>query len=77
MTVNQILNIKGSRVYSIPPSITVYEALKIMGINNIGAVLVVQSEKLAGILSERDYARKIILNFGEWNHGIGFNYRKP
>ena len=74
MTVNQILNIKGSRVYSIPPSITVYEALKIMGINNIGAVLVVQSEKLAGILSERDYARKIILqgkaskdtsNFGE------------
>lgn len=61
MTVNQILNIKGSRVYSIPPSITVYEALKIMGINNIGAVLVVQSEKLAGILSERDYARKIIL----------------
>ena len=61
MNVNQILNIKGSRIYSIPPSITVYEALKMMGINNIGAVLVVESEKLAGILSERDYARKIIL----------------
>lgn len=61
MTVNQILNIKGSRVYSILPSITVYEALKIMGINNIGAVLVVDSDKLIGILSERDYARKIIL----------------
>ena len=61
MTVNQILNIKGTRIYSIPSTITVYEALKIMGINNIGAVLVVDSEKLIGILSERDYARKIIL----------------
>lgn len=61
MTVNQILNIKGTRVYSIPSTISVYEALKIMGINNIGAILVVESEKLIGILSERDYARKIVL----------------
>ncbi len=61
MTVNQILNIKGTRVYSIPPDISVYEALKIMGINNIGAILVVESDKLIGILSERDYARKIVL----------------
>ena len=61
MTVNQILNTKGTRVYSIPSTISVYEALKIMGINNIGAILVVESEKLIGILSERDYARKIVL----------------
>ena len=61
MTVNQILNIKGTRVYSIPSTISVYEALKIMGINNIGAILVVESDKLIGILSERDYARKIVL----------------
>jgi CBS domain-containing protein len=61
MTVNQILSIKGREVYSIPSSITVFEALRIMGEKNIGAVLVIEETVLKGILSERDYARKIIL----------------
>ena len=61
MTVNQILSVKGKDVYSIPSSITVFEALRIMGEKNIGAVLVIEETVLKGILSERDYARKIIL----------------
>jgi CBS domain-containing protein len=61
MTVNQILSVKGRDVYSIPSSITVFEALRIMGEKNIGAVLVIEETVLKGILSERDYARKIIL----------------
>jgi CBS domain-containing protein len=61
MTVNQILNEKGNEVHSIPSTITVYEALRIMGERNVGAVLVIEDDDLKGILSERDYARKIVL----------------
>lgn len=61
MTVNQILSEKGSDVYSIVSTITVYEALRIMGERNIGAVLVIEDNVLKRILSERDYARKIAL----------------
>lgn len=61
MTVNQILSNKGKEVYSIVSTITVFEALKVMGEKNIGAVLIVEDAVLKGILSERDYARKIIL----------------
>lgn len=61
MTVNQILNTKGKNVYSVLPSTTVYEALKVMGEKNIGAILVMDGSELKGILSERDYARKIVL----------------
>lgn len=61
MTVNQILDVKGNEVYSILSTITVYEALRIMGEKNIGAVLVIENNILKGILSERDYARKIVL----------------
>jgi CBS domain-containing protein len=61
MTVNQILAVKGKEVYSVLPSITVYEALVSMSEKNIGAILVVQDNVLKGILSERDYARKIAL----------------
>ncbi|KFF06831.1 CBS domain-containing protein [Flavobacterium reichenbachii] len=61
MTVNQILNSKGKNVYSVLPSNTVYEALKEMGEKNIGAILVIEDHALKGILSERDYARKIVL----------------
>ncbi|GGA75258.1 histidine kinase [Flavobacterium palustre] len=61
MTVNQILSVKGSEVYSIVSTITVYEALRIMGEKNVGAVLVIEDNVLKGILSERDYARKIAL----------------
>jgi CBS domain-containing protein len=61
MTVNQILAKKGKEVYSVLPSITVYEALVSMSEKNIGAILVVENDVLKGILSERDYARKIAL----------------
>lgn len=61
MTVNQILRKKGTEVYSVISSITVFEALRVMGEKNIGAILVIDDGELKGILSERDYARKIVL----------------
>jgi CBS domain-containing protein len=61
MTVNQILNAKGKNVYSVRTTTTVYEALKVMGEKNIGAILIIDGSELKGILSERDYARKIVL----------------
>lgn len=61
MTVNQILAVKGKEVFSVLPSITVYEALVNMSEKNIGAILVVENNVLIGIFSERDYARKIAL----------------
>jgi len=61
MTVNQILSKKGKEVYSVLPTITVYEALVTMSEKNIGAILVIEDNVLKGILSERDYARKIAL----------------
>jgi CBS domain-containing protein len=61
MTVDQILNAKGKNVYSVLSTTTVYEALKVMGEKNIGAILVIDGNNLKGILSERDYARKIVL----------------
>ena len=61
MTVNQILNTKGKNVYSVRSTTTVFEALKVMGEKNIGAILIIDDSELKGILSERDYARKIVL----------------
>jgi len=61
MTVNQILSKKGNEVFSIVSTITVYEAIKVMGERNIGSVLIIEDAILKGILSERDYARKIVL----------------
>lgn len=51
-----------SKLHSVSPDITVYEAVKVMGENNIGSVLVVdEAGNMAGIFTERDYARKIVL----------------
>ena len=61
MTVNQILDEKGIEVHSIHSSITVYEALRIMGEKNVGALLIIEDNVLKGVISERDYARKIAL----------------
>src|SRR3970282_2681108 len=61
MTVNQILAKKGKEVYSVPSTITVYEALGVMSEKNIGAILIIEDTVLKGVLSERDYARKIVL----------------
>jgi len=60
-TVKQILDAKGYQVWSITPDKFVFDALKLMGKENIGALAVVEAERLVGIISERDYARKVIL----------------
>jgi CBS domain-containing protein len=59
--VSAILRQKGASVWSIGPTATVYEALEIMSDQRIGALLVMDGGALVGLLSERDYARKIIL----------------
>ena len=61
MKVSDILQVKGSHVYSVPGNEMVYEAIKIMGEKNIGALMVIDEGRLSGILSERDYARKVVL----------------
>jgi len=61
-TVAEFLSGKGAAVYTVKPDASVYEALELMADKNIGAVLVTdQSGKLAGIFSERDYARKMMI----------------
>lgn len=60
-TVAQMLEAKGGEVWAVAPSSTVYEALQLMAAKSVGAVLVLDGSKLVGILSERDYARKVIL----------------
>ena len=60
-TVAQVLQEKGQQVWSVSPDARVYDALKIMAERNIGALLVVEGDELKGIFSERDYARKVIL----------------
>ena len=67
MKVADILKAKGSFVYSITSDATVYDALKTMAEKNIGALMVIEQEKLIGIFSERDYARKIVLQ-GKASH---------
>jgi CBS domain-containing protein len=61
-TVKQLLDAKGRSVVAIAPEEPVLEAIQLMSDHHIGAVLVMRGEELAGILSERDYARKVILN---------------
>jgi len=61
-TVNEILSSKGRDVWSIRPHDTVYDALLMMAKREVGALLVMDSERLAGIVSERDYARKVALS---------------
>jgi len=60
-TVAQVLEGKNSRVIAVAPGSTVLAALELMAQREVGAVLVLDGPRLAGILSERDYARKVIL----------------
>jgi len=60
-TVGQLLKSKGFKIISITPSDTVYHALEVMVENNVSALLVMEADRLAGIFTERDYARKVIL----------------
>ncbi len=61
ITVSQLLQAKGRDVWSVTPDTSVYAALKLMADKNVGALLVFNVENLVGIFSERDYARKVIL----------------
>jgi CBS domain-containing protein len=63
-TVAQILESKAQRLLAISPDATVYDALLKMAEHEVGALVVLDGERLAGIFSERDYARKVIL-FGK------------
>jgi CBS domain-containing protein len=59
--VSDLLKAKPARMVSVAPDDTVLEAIKVMARENIGAAVVMDGERLAGIMSERDYARKVIL----------------
>ena len=60
-TVDVILKSKGRDIWSVTPQTLVYDALKLMAEKNVGALLVLEEGKLVGIVSERDYARKVAL----------------
>lgn len=60
-TANDIIRFKGQTVHAVRPDDTVLAALGVMAEHDIGAVLVVEGDELLGILSERDYARKVVL----------------
>ena len=60
-TLKQLLGAKGSQVFSIRPDAKVIEALQMMAQKDVGALVVTDGDELVGILSERDYARKVIL----------------
>jgi CBS domain-containing protein len=60
-TVNQMLRLKGGQIYSVAPTDSVLHAIEIMATRHVGALLVMNQGNLLGIISERDYARKVIL----------------
>ena len=59
--VSQLLDVKGRRVFSIAPDESLLRAMQVMAAEEIGALLVMDRGELLGVLSERDYARKVIL----------------
>jgi CBS domain-containing protein len=59
--INDILLRKGNKAISVLPDTSVFDALKVMAENNIGSVVVTQDEKFLGIITERDYSRKVVL----------------
>jgi CBS domain-containing protein len=59
--VRQLLDRKGRTIFSVEPEAPVLEAIRAMAAHHVGALLVMQGGKLSGIVSERDYARKVIL----------------
>jgi CBS domain-containing protein len=60
-TVNQLLRVKGGQIFSVAPTDSVLHAIELMATRHVGALLVMNQGVLLGIISERDYARKVIL----------------
>ena len=60
-SVKDILQEKGTQIYAISPDAKVYEALQLMADKNVGALMVMEGDRAVGLISERDYARKIVL----------------
>ncbi|WP_227818301.1 CBS domain-containing protein [Nitrogeniibacter aestuarii] len=60
-TVQQVIDQKGSGIFSVGPDATVMEALELMAKNDVGGLLVLENEALVGIFTERDYARKVAI----------------
>ena len=68
-SVKQLLEGKGRDVYSIDPDARVFDALKLMADRSVGALIVTEGGRIAGVISERDYARKVIL-LGKSSHEL-------
>ena len=60
-SISQLLDLKGHDVWSVAPQDQVFEAIRVMAEKGVGALLVIDNDRLTGIVSERDYARKVIL----------------
>ena len=60
-TIRHILEVKGFDVWSVSPETTVFDALRLMSDKDVGALIVLDHDKMVGIVSERDYARKVVL----------------
>lgn len=59
--IRHILEVKGHDLWSISPTASVYDALRMMSDKDIGALIVIEGDQMVGIMSERDYARKVVL----------------
>jgi CBS domain-containing protein len=68
-TLKQLLEAKGGGVYTIEPGARVFDALKLMADKGVGALIVSEGGRIAGVISERDYARKVILH-GKSSHEL-------
>jgi len=60
-TIRQLLDTKGREVFSLGPDASVFDAIEMMAARGVGALLVLEHSRIVGIISERDYARKVIL----------------
>jgi CBS domain-containing protein len=68
-TLKQLLDAKGREVYTIGPEASVLDALRLMAEKSVGALIVTEGRRIAGVISERDYARKVILH-GKSSHEL-------
>ena len=59
--IRHILEVKGNDLWSVSPRMSVYDALRMMSDKDVGALVVMEGDRMVGIMSERDYARKVVL----------------